>query len=42
MLDALQKIRDMGGLELVMPAAFAATGACDDALFEEEQSLISH
>ena len=24
-VDALQKIRDMGGLELVMPAAFAAT-----------------
>jgi len=26
---ALQKIHDMGGLELVMPAAFAASGACD-------------
>ena len=25
-VDALQKIRDMGGLELVMPAAFAASG----------------
>ena len=33
-VSALQKIRDMGGLELVMPAAFAATGACDDASFE--------
>ena len=33
-VSALQKIRDMGGLELVMPAAFAASGACDDASFE--------
>jgi len=33
-VSALQKIRDMGGLELVMPAAFAASGACDDASFD--------
>ena len=33
-VSALQKIRDMGGLELVMPAAFAVSGACDDASFE--------
>ena len=33
-VDALQQIRDMGGLELVMPAAFAATGACDAAEFQ--------
>jgi len=26
---ALQKIHDMGGLELVMPAAFAEAGNCD-------------
>jgi len=26
---ALQKIHDMGGLELVMPAAFADAGNCD-------------
>jgi len=32
-VDALQKIRDMGGLELVMPGAFAATGDCDAAEF---------
>jgi len=27
--SALQKIHDMGGLELVMPAAFAEAGSCD-------------
>ena len=27
--NALQKIHDMGGLELVMPAAFAEAGNCD-------------
>ena len=27
--SALQKIHDMGGLELVMPAAFAEAGNCD-------------
>jgi len=32
-VSALQKIRDMGGLELVMPGAFAATGDCDAAEF---------
>jgi len=28
-VNVLQKIHDMGGLELVMPAAFAAAGNCD-------------
>jgi len=28
-VNALQKIHDMGGLELVMPAAFAEAGNCD-------------
>jgi len=28
-VNALQKIHDMGGLELVMPAAFAEAGSCD-------------
>ena len=32
-VSALQKIRDMGGLELVMPGAFAAMGDCDSAEF---------
>jgi len=32
--SALQQIEEMGGLELVMPAAFAASGACDDASFD--------
>ena len=33
-VSALQKIRDMGGLELVMPGAFAEMGDCDSAEFE--------
>ena len=33
-VDALQTIRDMGGLELVMPAAFAASGDCDSAEYQ--------
>ena len=32
--NALQKIRDMGGLELVMPAAFATMGDCDSAEYQ--------
>ena len=28
-VSAMQKIHDMGGLELVMPAAFAEGGSCD-------------
>jgi len=34
--NVLKKIQDMGGLELVMPAAFAYSGAnCDDAAFAD-------
>ena len=33
-VNALQKIQEMGGLELVMPGAFAASGACDDGDFD--------
>jgi len=33
-VNALQKIRDMGGLELVMPGAFAASGACDSGEYD--------
>ena len=32
---ALQKIHDMGGLELVMPAAFAEAGSCDSAEYAD-------
>merc|ERR1711969_65072 len=32
--NALQKIRDMGGLELVMPAAFADMGDCESAEYQ--------
>jgi len=32
-VSALQKVRDMGGLELVMPGAFAAADNCDSAEF---------
>jgi nitrite reductase (NO-forming) len=32
---ALQKIHDMGGLELVMPAAFAEGGNCDSAEYAD-------
>jgi len=33
-VSALQKFEEMGGLELVMPAAFAASDACDDASYD--------
>jgi len=34
--NVMKKIQDMGGLELVMPAAFAYSGAnCDDAAFAD-------
>jgi len=33
-VDALQTIRDMGGLELVMPGAFAEAGDCDSAAYQ--------
>ena len=33
-VSALQKIEEMGGLELVMPAAFADMGDCDSAAFQ--------
>jgi len=33
-VSALSKIEEMGGLELVMPGAFAATGDCDAAEFQ--------
>ena len=32
-VSALQKIEEMGGLELVMPGAFAEMGDCDSAEF---------
>ena len=33
--SALQKITDMGGLELVMPSAFAESGACDSGEYAD-------
>ena len=33
-VSALQKIQEMGGLELVMPGAFAASGDCDSAAYD--------
>jgi len=36
-VSALQKIRDMGGLELVMPGAFAAMGDCEVQNSQVEQ-----
>ena len=32
--NALQKIEEMGGIELVMPGAFAEMGDCDSAEFQ--------
>jgi len=34
-VNALQKIHDMGGLELVMPAAFAEAGSCDSDAYAD-------
>jgi len=33
-VNALQKIQEMGGLELVMPGAFAEAGDCDSAAYD--------